>query len=101
MFRQKNRVAARAETWPCLQPVKTYVWLFVERDAGAVLAGEVASGLNATREKGFSLAGRPRAVPANNAADFAGREFDESFHVNLQKKKARTSNEENARRFAL
>ena len=86
MFRQNNRVAARAEPWPCLQPVKTYVWLFVERDAGVVAGGEVAGSFDVARGKGFPLASRPRTVPANDAADFAGREFNESFHVISKRK---------------
>ena len=67
---------------------------FVERDAGVVAGCEVAGGLAAVGRIGLSLADRPRSVPANDAADFAGREFDESFHVGLQKKRARASNEE-------
>ena len=94
VFRQNNRVAARTEPRPYLQPVKVVVRLFVERDAGVVAGCEVAGGLAAVGRIGLSLAGRPRTVPANDAADFAGREFDESFHVGLQKKRARASNEE-------
>ena len=94
VFRQNNRVAARTEPRPYLQPVKVVVRLFVECDAGVVAGCEVAGGLAAVGRIGLSLAGRPRAVPANDAADFAGREFDESFHVGLQKKRARASNEE-------
>lgn len=101
MFSQNNCVVARAEPRPYLQPVKVVVRFFIKRDAGVVAGGEVAGGLDVARGKGFPLAGRPWAVPAYDAADFAGREFDESFHVGLQKKRARASNEETARRFAL
>lgn len=100
VFRQNNRVAARAEPRPYLQPVKVVVRFFVKRDAGVVAGGEVAGGLEAVGIR-LSLAGRPWAVPTDDAADFAGSEFDESFHVNLQKKRARASNEETAQRFAL
>ena len=100
VFCQNNRVAARSEPRPYLQPVKIVVRFFVKRDAGVVAGGEVAGGLDAVGIR-LSLAGSPWAVPANDAADFAGCEFDESFHVGLQKKRARASNEETARRFAL
>lgn len=86
MFRQNNRVAARAEPRPYFQPIKVVVRFFVKRDACVVVGGEVAGGLDVARGKGFPLAGRPRAVPANDAADFAGREFNESFHVISKRK---------------
>ena len=86
VLRQNNRVAACTEPRPYLQPVKVVVRFFIKRDAGVVAGGEVAGGLDVARGKGFPLAGRPRAVPANDAADFAGREFNESFHVISKRK---------------
>ena len=74
--RQNNRVAACAKARPYLQPVKVVVRFFVKRDAGVVAGGEVAGGFTVVRGKGFPLTGRPRAVSADNPADFAGCEFD-------------------------
>ena len=84
--RQNNRVAACAKARPYLQPEKVVVRFFVKRDTSVVAGGEVAGGLDVARGKGFPLACCPWAVPANDAADFAGREFDESFHVISKRK---------------
>ena len=100
VFRQNNCVAACAEPRPYLQPIKV-VWLFVERDAGVVAGGEVAGGLDVARGKGFPLACCPRAVSADNPADFAGCEFDESFHEISKRKGHGRQMKKSARRFAL
>lgn len=101
MFRQNNCVAACAKPRPYLQPEKVVVRFFVKRDTSVVAGGEVAGGLDVARGKGFPLACCPWAVPANDAADFAGREFDESFHVISKRKGHGRQMKESARRFAL
>ena len=101
VFRQNNRVAACAKPRPYLQPVRIVVRYFVKRDAGVVAGGEVAGGLDVARGKGFPLASRPRTVPANDAADFAGCEFDESFHEISKRKGHGRQMKKSARRFAL